>query len=117
MNVTTWIWRGTLAASMRSKRQSRAARALLDWTQPQLAAAAGLGLSTVVDFERSRRTVSSDAVDAIRLALERADIVFMHDVHLGVGLRAIEIESRETNDNREPLRPTGGVPTSRPPTD
>jgi transcriptional regulator with XRE-family HTH domain len=97
--------------------QCRAARALLDWTQPQLAAAAGLGLSTVVDFERSRRAVSSDAVDAIRLALERADIVFMSDVHLGVGLRAFEVEHQDTNDNREPMRPTGGAPTWRPPTD
>src|SRR5271165_1368837 len=97
--------------------QSRAARALLDWTQPQLAVAAGLGLSTIVDFERSRRAVSSDAVDAIRLALERANIVFMNNVHLGVGLRTFEVQLQDTNDNREPLRPTGGAPTWHPPTD
>jgi DNA-binding XRE family transcriptional regulator len=38
--------------------QCRAARALLDITQPELAEAAGLGLSTIVDFEKSRRDVS-----------------------------------------------------------
>jgi transcriptional regulator with XRE-family HTH domain len=57
--------------------QCRAARALLDWTQPQLAKAAKLGLSTVVDFEKERRTVSDDAVSAIRAALESAGAVFL----------------------------------------
>jgi transcriptional regulator with XRE-family HTH domain len=45
-------------------------------TQPQLAAAAGLGLSTVVDFERTRRTVSPDAINAIRSALEAGGVEF-----------------------------------------
>ena len=56
--------------------QSRAARALLDMTQSELAAAAGLGLSTVVDFEKERRQVSSDAVEAMQDALELAGIAF-----------------------------------------
>jgi hypothetical protein len=43
----------------------RAARALLDITQPELAEAAGLGLSTIVDFEKSRRDVSRAAVHAM----------------------------------------------------
>ena len=46
--------------------QSRAARALLDWTQPKLAKSASLGISTVVDFERARRSVSAEAIAAIR---------------------------------------------------
>ena len=46
--------------------QCRAARALLDITQSQLAHAAGLGLSTVVDFEKERRTVSEGAVKQCR---------------------------------------------------
>src|SRR6516165_9469820 len=56
--------------------QCRAARALLGLTQPELAAAAGLGLSTIVDFEKGRRRVSADAVKAIQQALERAGIAF-----------------------------------------
>jgi transcriptional regulator with XRE-family HTH domain len=67
--------------------QCRAARALLDWTQPQLAAAASLGLSTIVDFERSRRSVSNDAVDAIRAALEAAGVEFTNGKRPGVRLR------------------------------
>ncbi|QRG09643.1 XRE family transcriptional regulator [Xanthobacter dioxanivorans] len=48
--------------------QCRAARALLDLTQPALADAAQLGLSTIVDFERSRRAVSAEAAGAIFVA-------------------------------------------------
>ena len=55
--------------------QCRAARALLFWSQERLAFAAGLGISTIYDFERDRRNVSSDAVRSIRLALENAGIV------------------------------------------
>lgn len=57
--------------------QCRAARALLDWSQPQLAENAGVGLSTVVDYERERRKVSTRAVRSIRLALENAGIMFL----------------------------------------
>jgi Helix-turn-helix len=54
----------------------RAARAILNWTKPKLAEAAGLGLSTVVDFERGHRIVSAEAVQAIRRALESAGVEF-----------------------------------------
>ena len=56
--------------------QCRAARALLGITQPELAAAARLGLSTIVDFEKGRRRVSANAVKAIQRALEGAGIAF-----------------------------------------
>jgi transcriptional regulator with XRE-family HTH domain len=59
--------------------QSRAARALLDWSQPKLAEASGLGLSTVVDFERSRRSVPEKTLAAIRGALEAAGVRFIDD--------------------------------------
>lgn len=59
--------------------QTKAARALLDWSQGDLAAAAGLGLSTIVDFERARRVVSADAVGAIKSALQSAGVEFIDD--------------------------------------
>jgi transcriptional regulator with XRE-family HTH domain len=43
-------------------------------TQPQLASIAGVGLSTVVDFERQRRTVSEEAIRKMQEALENAGI-------------------------------------------
>lgn len=67
--------------------QCRAARALVDWTQPKLAEGAGLGLSTVVDFERERRAVSTEAVAAIRAALESAGVIFLDPNGEGAGVR------------------------------
>ena len=67
--------------------QSRAARALLDMTQSQLAESAGLGLSTVVDFERERRPVSEEAVKALRNALEAAGVEFIDENGGGPGVR------------------------------
>jgi len=65
--------------------QSRAARGLISMTQAGLAKASGLGQSTVIDFERERRTVSESAISAIRRALEAAGVTF--DGEGGVGLR------------------------------
>ncbi|WP_138470852.1 helix-turn-helix domain-containing protein [Poseidonocella sp. HB161398] len=67
--------------------QCRAARALLEMTQPKLAEAAGLGLSTVVDLEKSRRVVSNQAIAAIRAALEAAGVEFIPENGGGVGVR------------------------------
>jgi transcriptional regulator with XRE-family HTH domain len=67
--------------------QCRAARALLDLTQPQLADLAGLGLSTIVDFEKSRRDISKDAAEAIQGALEKAGVKFIGKNGAGPGVR------------------------------
>ena len=67
--------------------QCRGARALLNMTQPKLASASGLGLSTVVDFEKSRRPVSKEAVQAMCNALQDAGIEFIAANNGGVGLR------------------------------
>jgi transcriptional regulator with XRE-family HTH domain len=72
--------------------QCRAARALIDLTQPDLAAAAGLGLSTVVDFERGRRLVSVESVSAIRAALETAGVEFIPENGGGAGVRLRKAE-------------------------
>jgi DNA-binding transcriptional regulator YiaG len=67
--------------------QCRAARALIDMTQPGLAKASKLGLSTVVDFERGRRAVSAEAQKAIRSALEKAGVIFVDENGEGAGVR------------------------------
>lgn len=68
-------------------KQCRAARVLLDLTQTDTAKLAGLGLSTVVDFERARRVVSQAAIDAIRAALESAGVEFLAENGGGPGVR------------------------------
>ncbi len=67
--------------------QSKAARALIGMTQPQLAKASGLGLSTIVDYEKTRRKVAPDSVAAIQNALEKAGIEFISPNGGGAGVR------------------------------
>lgn len=67
--------------------QCRAARALLDVTQTELGKRAKLGLSTVVDFERSRRSVSLEAVNALTCALESLGIQFLNGSGVGRGVQ------------------------------
>ncbi len=55
----------------------RAARALLAWSQQDLAKAAGVATSTVADFERGQRTPVANNAQAIRNALETAGIRFL----------------------------------------
>ncbi|MFN3824101.1 MAG: transcriptional regulator [Pseudorhodobacter sp.] len=56
-------------------------------TQPDLAAAAMVGLSTVVDFERERRNVAAPSVAAIRAALEATGVEFIAENGGGAGVR------------------------------
>jgi DNA-binding XRE family transcriptional regulator len=56
--------------------QCRAARAWLDMSQAELAKAAGVGLSTVKDFESGKRAPIQATQTAMRAVLERAGIGF-----------------------------------------
>jgi transcriptional regulator with XRE-family HTH domain len=56
-------------------------------TQSELAKLAGLGLSTVVDFEKQRRLVSTEAVTAIQDALKLAGVEFIEENGGGPGVR------------------------------
>lgn len=60
-----------------SPAQLRAARALLAWSQQDLARAAHVGASTVADFERGHRTPVANNAEAMRSALETAGISFL----------------------------------------
>jgi len=67
--------------------QCRAARALIGMTQTELADAAGFGLSTIVDFEKERRIVSTAAQVRMREALEEAGVEFISENGGGAGVR------------------------------
>ena len=67
--------------------QCRAGRALLEITQTELAKSAGLGLSTVVDFEKRRREVSPDAIQTISQTLADAGVEFIEENGGGPGVR------------------------------
>jgi predicted transcriptional regulator len=77
----------TKIVEIMSPAQCRAGRALLEITQTQLATSAGLGLSTVVDFEKERRQVAPESIEAIRRALSRAGVEFIDENGGGPGVR------------------------------
>jgi transcriptional regulator with XRE-family HTH domain len=67
--------------------QCRAARALINWTQPKLAEKAGFGLSTIVDYERERRVVSERAIERMTETLQAAGVEFIAENGGGAGVR------------------------------
>ena len=70
-----------------SAAQSRAGRALLAWTQGQLADAARASQKTVADFERGATTPHPRTVAALAAALESAGIEFIAENGGGAGVR------------------------------
>lgn len=67
--------------------QLRAARALLDWTQDDLAAKSGVAAQTIRLFEAGSRQPYRQTLDELQSALEDAGIEFLaSDVAVGVML-------------------------------
>jgi transcriptional regulator with XRE-family HTH domain len=77
----------TIIVDFMTPAQSRAARALLELNQCDLAQNAGVGLSTIVDFEKGRRQVSQATIIAIEAAFERAGVQFIEENGGGEGVR------------------------------
>lgn len=75
-----------------SASQCRAARALLDWTQDQLAENAQVARATVVDFERNARSPMRQNLVSIVSALEAAGIQFIPENGAGAGVRFRKVE-------------------------
>jgi transcriptional regulator with XRE-family HTH domain len=70
----------------------RTARALLDWTQPDLANEAGIALATLKRFEKGHRTPTPVVRAAIFAALVKGGVKFHHDVkRLGVSISVRKI--------------------------
>ena len=67
--------------------QCRAARALLDWSQPDLVAASGVARSTITRFERGTHAPHSSNLAALRTALEAAGVDFLDPNGGGPGVR------------------------------
>ena len=67
--------------------QSRAGRALLNWSQPELATSSGVSVSTIRDFETGKRSPIANNIAAIRAALEAAGVIFVPENGEGPGVR------------------------------
>lgn len=72
--------------------QCRAARALLDWTQDQLAENAQVARPTVIDFEGNIRTPMRNNLISIASTFEAAGVAFISDDGEGVGVRFRKVE-------------------------
>ena len=70
--------------------QCRAARALLNWSQPTLAEAAGTTRGTIANFERRAHMPHPSNLAAIQAALEAAGIGFIDANGGGPGVRLRE---------------------------
>ncbi len=59
--------------------QCRAARALIEWSREDLAAASKAGVRTIIDFERGAREPREITKQALQSAFERAGVTFPGD--------------------------------------
>jgi transcriptional regulator with XRE-family HTH domain len=76
--------------------QIRAARGLLGWSQTELASKAGLSLPTIKRIEREDGgpSVSDDAKERVRTALEKAGVEFIAENGGGAGVRLKKINKK-----------------------
>ena len=82
--------------------QIRAGRALIGWSQQQLAEAAALSLSSIRDYESERRGGIVGGLQAIRTALENQGVIFLAgDNTDGPGVR---LAAEKPNVLRRPTR-------------
>lgn len=88
VNIDVLLSYPHLSAMPLSAQQCRAARALLDWTQAELASRAAVSAGTVRGFETNRHALHRATLAAIRGTLEAAGIVFLDpDAAGGEGVR------------------------------
>ena len=72
---------------MMTPAQCRAARALLDWSQQQLADASRVGVVTVRQLEAAASQPRNATLDVLRRSLESAGVVFVDENGEGPGVR------------------------------
>ncbi|WP_127114022.1 helix-turn-helix domain-containing protein [Shimia sediminis] len=70
-----------------SPEQCKAARAMLNLSQGQLAKLSGVAESTIIPFEKSQRRPHNSTLDRLRIALENAGVEFIPANGGGAGVR------------------------------
>lgn len=90
--------------------QVRAARALLGWTQGDLAARAGVGKQTVVRFEGGGHAPIGAVIEAIRATLEAASVEFIPHGGASAAGGGLGVRLRASFEKEEPEVPDAEVP-------
>jgi transcriptional regulator with XRE-family HTH domain len=70
-----------------SAEQCRAARAILGWSQDQLASASSVAKATIANFEAGKRAPYDRTLADMQAALEAAGVVFIPENGGGAGVR------------------------------
>lgn len=70
-----------------SPAQCRAARALIGWSQGQLAEASSVAKATIANFEAGKREPYARTLEDLRRALEAAGVEFIPENGGGPGVR------------------------------
>ncbi|PWK77030.1 helix-turn-helix transcriptional regulator [Aminobacter sp. AP02] len=79
--------------------QCRAARGLLNWTQEQLAALAGVSRSTIKDFECHRHALHRTTESLLVDALTQGGVLLLSSDHEGPGVR-LKLHARAPKQHR-----------------
>jgi transcriptional regulator with XRE-family HTH domain len=81
---------------MITRAQCRAARALLEWNQQELARKASVGIVTVHQFESGVSQPRRATLDVIRRAFESAGVEFIDENGGGPGVRLRKRQQKKT---------------------
>lgn len=82
-------------------RQIRMARAAVDWSLRDLAAAAGVHHNTILHIERGRYMGEAATLNAIQKALEEAGVEFIDENGGGPGVRLRKSSAHSGSDQIE----------------
>lgn len=94
---------------MITPRQIRAARALLDWSQQELADSAIISLNALARLERGAVDPRTSTLSAVEKALVEAGIEFLSASDKGEGVRISLPQSEKRSAKRAPKRPSKRV--------
>ena len=72
--------------------QCRMARAALTWTALQLAEQAGVGVTTIIRFEKGQTAPNRTTLAALQRALETAGVDFIPENGGGAGVRLRKVK-------------------------
>jgi ribosome-binding protein aMBF1 (putative translation factor) len=99
---------------MLSPEQCRAARGWLDWSQEDLASRANVGLSTVRDFEKGRRTPIANNLAALERALTEAGLrLRFRDDGTAKGVDGPKKKVAQPKQSDDPRKSDEGVQAAR----
>ncbi|NKM30110.1 helix-turn-helix domain-containing protein [Rhizobium laguerreae] len=75
--------------------QCRAARALLDWSQQQLADQSKIGNATIRNFESAKSAPQHATLDVLRRCFESAGVAFIDGEYSGTGGPGVRLRDRQ----------------------